>query len=162
MTEKSICLQFSDEVLEASFDLIVSFASGFELEVCCVHFFERIRNSKSHTFDSNRRIKSVRKHIEIIDEVVSVRSLPFLTSEMSESLTLLQSEVAASWDSLLTMQCVKTAALQSADKAVLEKIDSLTLTFLEWMTDVEFLSSSESDQRKYLSEFPFNQFGGVR
>ncbi|MEY2987141.1 MAG: hypothetical protein RJB13_662 [Pseudomonadota bacterium] len=152
MSEMPLYLDYSEDILEAAFDLITSYATNSDKKECQLIFLKRVNNANRKSSDSSKNL--IKKHISIASEVVSIRSLPFLTSEMSESLTRLQNELFASWNLLLSTNSQLSEAFRYPEASVFENIDSLILTFLEWMSDVDFLEASGIEQQRYLSEFP--------
>lgn len=156
MFEKALYLNYSDEVLEAVIYFISSHFVGCDPLEAQARFLSRVKNAQSLSVRLSSETNIARKHITIACEVISIRALPFLSDELRELLSQLERDLSASWTNLVMAHKQIGEHAQSLDKSVFEKIDSLTVTFLEWISDVDFFSFAESEQRRLLTEFPFN------
>lgn len=161
MTDGPIFSNFSDFVLESSLLLIVSQFHGAHLSNAQGIFIDQLQKHKCDLTSPQFELSPIRQHVALAQKVTSYRALPFLTSEISESLTQLKEELFESWSSLLSGHPKLGSYSRCADVHACEKIDSLLLTFLEWIEDVQFLAASSSEQSFYLTEFPFEKLEGV-
>lgn len=157
MNEEPKYLTHSGQILEASLLYVVNHHFGEDPVAAQLEFLERIVNADRCAESAHPNEELVRRHILLVHQFVSIESLPFLTEEMKEQLIHLKSELFESWQNLLTSHPEMTKFNPREKLSDYEKANSLMLTFLEWMTDIDFLVASEAEKKLYLSEFPFNK-----
>lgn len=94
------------------------------------------------------------KHAEMAKAFLCLQSLAFLTDEQKVELSGRRSELMDDWKRILEQNRQLGIGAISENQLSLDKIDSLLITQLEWMSDVGFEKCSRERRLSILPESP--------
>lgn len=158
MFDESSLVGFSDDVLYAAFVFVMSRCMNPQDLSCASHFIDKVRSHANETALNVQEYSDslVRQHVRLAIRLHPLQAAPFLTDDTALELSQLRFDLACSWDNILlqNVAAVNWSGLSQASSR--DRIDSIFITFLEWMADVRFMAATDAERMDYLSEFSFS------
>ncbi|MBM3382451.1 MAG: hypothetical protein FJY29_08430 [Betaproteobacteria bacterium] len=126
-----------------------------------LNFSDAALETASAFVDKSSLASLVLQHIQIAKRLFSLRALPFLPDESREEYETLKRENRESWNQIRSLY-PSFFMHQNEEQlgSVLERADFNLLTFIEWLSDVDFFRALPEQRKEYLREFPFAQREG--
>lgn len=162
MLDESSLLRFSDDALDAAFVFVVSRCMSDQELADTSEFLNAMRSSAHGSELGLKDISSslLRDHVRLAIQFYPLQAAPFLTDETAQELLDLHHALIRSWDEILMQRSHMSKWSYLRHGTELNQIDSAFITFLEWMSDVRFMSATDDERKDYLSEFSFNSWQG--